>query len=89
MQKVNPTSTAAPKVHHFNFGMIHFLFRYSRDEGYIKLIVEIYSTAPESAGRNFPFYCSFTQFLGFSFGFGPNLHVGRLKASVPATAGWG
>ena len=31
----------APKVHHFNFGMIHCLFRYSTDSGYIKFIVEI------------------------------------------------
>ena len=31
----------APKVHHLNFGMIHCLFRYSTDAGYIKLIVEI------------------------------------------------
>ena len=29
------------KVHLLNFGMIRFLFRYSRDAGYIKLIVEI------------------------------------------------
>ena len=31
----------APKIHHLNFGMIHCLFRYSTDTGYIKLIVEI------------------------------------------------
>ena len=31
----------APKDHHFNFGMILCLFRYSTDAGYIKLIVEI------------------------------------------------
>ena len=30
-----------PKVHHLNFGIIHCLFRYSRDAAYIKLIVEI------------------------------------------------
>ena len=35
------------------------------------LIVEIYSTAPQAAGRNFPFSSLFTQLLGFSFGFGP------------------
>ena len=29
------------KVHHLNFGMIHCLFRFSRDAGYIRLIVEI------------------------------------------------
>ena len=31
----------APKVHHLNFGVIHCLFTYSTDAGYIKLIVEI------------------------------------------------
>ena len=53
------------------FGMICCLFRYSTDAGYIKLIVEIYSTAPEAAGRDFPFSSLFAQLLGFSFGFGP------------------
>ena len=38
MQKANPRSTVAPKVHRLNFGMIHCLFR---DAGYIKLIEEI------------------------------------------------
>ena len=61
----------APKVHRLNFGMICFLFRYSTDAGYIKLIVAIYSAAPEAAGRNFPFSSLFAQLLGFSFGFGP------------------
>ena len=41
MQKANPKSTVAPKVPHLNLGMICCLFRYSTDEGYIKLIVEI------------------------------------------------
>ena len=41
MQKANPKSTVVPKVHHLSFGMILFLFRYSRDSGYMKLIVEI------------------------------------------------
>ena len=41
MQKANPKSTAAPKVHHLNFGMICYVFRYSADAGYIMLIVEI------------------------------------------------
>ena len=51
--------------------MIPCLFRYSTDAGYIKLIVWIYSTAPEAAWRNFHFFSLFTQLLGFSFGFGP------------------
>ena len=38
---IYPKSTVAPKVHHLNFGMIRCLFRYSRDAGYIKLIVEV------------------------------------------------
>ena len=37
------------------FGMIHCLFRYSTDEWYIKLTVEILSAAPEAAWRDFPF----------------------------------
>ena len=41
MQKANPNSTVAPKVHHLNFRMIRFLFSYSRDADYIKLIVEV------------------------------------------------
>ena len=41
MQKANLTSTVAPKVHRFNFGMIRCLFRYAADAGYITLIVEI------------------------------------------------
>ena len=53
------------------FGMICCLFRYSTDAGYIKLIVEIYSTAPGAAGRNFPFSSLFAQLLGFSFRFDP------------------
>ena len=51
--------------------MICCLFRYSTDAGYIKLIVEIYSTAPEAAGRDFPFSSLFAQLPGFSFAFGP------------------
>ena len=30
-----------PEVHHLNFGLIHCLFGYSTDAGYIKLTVEI------------------------------------------------
>ena len=41
MQKANPKSIVAPKVHHLNFGMIRCLLRYSTEAGYIKLIVEI------------------------------------------------
>ena len=51
--------------------MIRCLFRYSADAGYIKLIVEIKSAAPEAAGRNYLFSSLFAQLLGFSFGFGP------------------
>ena len=62
----------APKVHRFNFGMIRFLFRYSTDAGYVKLIIEISSTAPEAAGRDFPFSSLFAHLLAFSFGYGPS-----------------
>ena len=51
--------------------MIRCLYRYSTDAGYIKLIVEVSSAAPEAAGRDFPFSSLFAQLLGFSFGFGP------------------
>ena len=38
---------------------------------YINLCVELYSTASEVAGRNFPFSSLFTRLLVFCFGFGP------------------
>ena len=41
MKKANPKSTVAPKVHCLNFGVIHCLFRYSTEAGFIKFIVEI------------------------------------------------
>ena len=40
-KKHTHASTVAPKFHRLNFGMIRCLFRYSRDAGYINLIVEI------------------------------------------------
>ena len=49
---------------------------------YMKLIVEIKSAAPEAAGRNFPFSSLFTQFPGFSFGFGPISACRSRRASV-------
>ena len=63
------------------FGMIRCLFRYSTDAGYIKLIVRIYSAAPEAAGRDFPFSSLFAQLLEFSFGFGPAF-VGRSPEGI-------
>ena len=41
MQKANPKSTVAAKVHHLDIGMIRFLFRFSTDAGYITLTLEI------------------------------------------------
>ena len=41
MQKANPKSTFALKVHCLKYGMICYLFRYSTNAAYIKLIVEI------------------------------------------------
>ena len=41
MQETNPKSAVAPNVHCLDLGMVCCLFRYSTDEGYIKLIVEI------------------------------------------------
>ena len=39
--KSKTIQTKSHKVHCVNFGMIRCPFRYSRDAGYIKLIVEI------------------------------------------------
>ena len=39
--KSKAIQTKSHKVYHLNFGMIRCLFRYSRDAGYIKLILEI------------------------------------------------
>ena len=84
----------APNVHHLNFEIIHCLFRYSTDAGYIKLIVEIEFAAPEAAGRYFPFSSLLAHLLGFSFGFGPfsafrspegvcsSLRQGRVKVAA-------
>ena len=41
MLKANPKSTVAPRVPCLTFGIIHRLFRYFRNAGYMKLIVEI------------------------------------------------
>ena len=41
--KSKAIQTKSHKVHHLNFGMFRCLFRYSRDSGYIKLIVGILS----------------------------------------------
>ena len=41
MQKANPKSTVAPKIHPLNFGNIRCLFSYSIDAGFIKLIAGI------------------------------------------------
>ena len=41
MQKANPKSTVAPKVHHLNFEMTRCLFRFSTDAACKKLIMEI------------------------------------------------
>ena len=61
--------------------MICCLFRYPTDAGYIKLTVEIYSSAPEAAGRDLPFSSLFAQLPGFSLGFGP-ASVCRLPEGV-------
>ena len=71
MQKGNPKSTVAPKVHCVKFGMIRCLLRYSTDAGYIKLIDCDLIHCSWAAGRNFPFSSLFRQLLVFSFGFGP------------------
>ena len=83
MQKANPKSTVAPKVYYLNFGMIHCLFRYSTNAEYIKLILEILFTAPEAAGRNFPFPLCLHRFWCSALDLAPPLHVDHLRSSLP------
>ena len=82
MLKANPKSTVAPKVHRLNFGMICCLSRYSPDEGYIKLIVEIYSAAPRVLGEIFLSLLCLHSSWGSALDIALPLHVGRLRASV-------
>ena len=83
MQKANPKSTIAPKVHCLNFGMIRCLFRCSTDAGtssclwsfnplLLRLLGEISPSLP----------CSHSS-RGSALDLDPPLRVGRLRASVP------
>ena len=83
MQKAHPKSTVAPKVHCLNSGMIHCLFRYSTDAGYIKLIVEINPLLLRLLGGiSLSLLCSQSSW-GSALDLAPPLCVGHLRVSVP------
>ena len=64
------------------FGMIRFLFGYSTDAGYIKLIVEIESLLLRLLGEiSLSLLCSHSS-QGSALDLDPPLRVGRLRASV-------
>ena len=82
MQKANPKSTVAPKVHRLNFGMIRCLFRYSTDAGYISLIVRFNPLLLRLLGEiSLSLLCSHSSW-GSTLDLAPPLYVGRLRASV-------
>ena len=82
MQKANPKSTVAPKVHCLNFGMIRCLFRYSTDAGYIKLIVRFNPLLLRLLGKiSLPLLCSHSSW-GSALDLDPPLRVGHLRVSV-------
>ena len=71
MQKANPNSTVALKVHRFNFGMIRCLFRYSTDAGTSSWLWRFNPLLLRLLGEIFlSLICSHSSW-GFSFGSGP------------------
>ena len=81
MQKANPKSTVAPKVHRLNFGMICCLFRSSTDAGYIKLIWRFNLLLLRQLGESsLSLLCS-RRSWGSALDLVPPLRVGRLRAS--------
>ena len=83
MQKANPNSTVAPRVHHLNFGNIHCLFRYSTHSGlstsfcgFILLLLRLHGEISLSV------LCSHISW-GSALVLALPLHVGCPKASVP------
>ena len=71
MQKANPKSAIAPKVHALSPGMIHCPLRYSTDAAHIKFTVEIQSAGPEASQRDVLFSSLLAQLQGLSSGPGP------------------
>ena len=83
MQKGNPKSTVAPKVHRLNFGMIHCLFMCSKDAGCIKLLWRLNPLLLRLLGEIFlSLLCSHSSW-GSALDLALPLHVGHLRVSVP------
>ena len=83
MQKANPKSTVAPKVHHLNFGMIHCLFRYSTDTVFFKLIFGFNLLLLRLLGEiSCSLLCLHSSWRSALCLYLP-LRVGHLRASVP------
>ena len=83
MQKANPKSTFAPKVHSLNFGMICCLFRYSTDEGYLNLIVGINLLLLRLLGEISLSLLCLSSFWCSALNLAMSLHVDHLRVSVP------
>ena len=89
MQKANPKSTVAPKVHCLNFGVIRFLFRYSADAGtsswlwrFNPLLLRLHREIFISL---LCLHSSWVSALDLAL----PLLVGRLRVSVPFWEIWG
>ena len=84
MQKANPKSTVAPKVHCLNFGMIRCLFRYSTDAGTSSCLWSFNPLLLRLLGEiSLSLLCSYSSWDS-ALDLDPPLCVGRLRASVPA-----
>ena len=80
MQKANPKSTVAPKVHRLNFGMIRCLFRYSPDAGTSSWLWRFNPLLLRLLGEISPsLLCSYSSW-GSALDLASPLHVGRLRA---------
>ena len=82
MQKANPKSTVAPKVHCLNCGMIHCLFRYSTDAGTSSCLWSFNPQLLRLLGEiSLSLLCSHSS-RGSALDLDPPLCVGHLRASV-------
>ena len=82
MHTANPKSTVAPQVHHLNFGMIHCLFSYSTDAGYINLLWGFNPLLMRLHGESSLSLLCLHSSWGSALDLAPLLHVGLLRASV-------
>ena len=82
MQKANPKSTVAPKVHRLNFGMICCLFRYCTDAGTSGWLWRFNLLLLRLLGEiSLSLLCSHSSW-GSALDLDPPLRVGHLRASV-------